>query len=148
MARLNRDTFKPLMLAVLLVGIALLVFGLLRYITNAQALQESRDQIAKLEAIYQEQVQTNGGQPDTNDPATEAAGRGLFSASMGQRKLEGDMWQGAVIMGAGVIVLALGWLGYDMLRGKRKAADEPAAAAEAEKAVRLTNGEVIGKLDE
>lgn len=145
MARLNRDTFKPLLLAVLLVGIALLAFGLLRLITNAQALQDSRDQIAKLEAIYQQQVQTNGGQPDTNDPATEAAGRGLFSASMGQRKLEEDMWQGAVIMGAGVIVLAVGWLGYDLLRGKRKATAEP--AADAEKPVRLTNGEVIGKLD-
>jgi hypothetical protein len=145
MARLNRDTFKPLMLAVLLVGIALLVFGLFRFASNAQALQDSRNQTAELEATLRQQIDANGGQANPGDPATDAAGRMLFSASMGQRKLEGDMWQGAIIMGVGVIVLALGWLGYDMLRGKRKADSEP--AVEADKPIRLANGDVIGKLD-
>lgn len=120
MARLSRDTFKPLMLAILLLGVGLLAFGLYRFVSNSQALDASLAQTAALEASLQQQIAASGGTPAPGDPAVDAAGRMLFSASMGQRQLAEDRMQGVIILGAGVVLTALGWLGYDLLRGKKQ----------------------------
>lgn len=102
---LKNDNFKPLMLALIMLGIVALALGLYRFIDLSQQLQNN--------LAYQ--LQSGGGQ--SMNIQTQADAQMLIGASVQMQRLTGQRSEAVVLIGAGVALIALGWLGYDLARG-------------------------------
>jgi hypothetical protein len=104
MALLSRENLRSVTIALILLGLLALGFGGVRFVMASQA----------REANYAYLQRAKG---DTLQLSEEQA-RVLFSADMELRTLERQRNEGAIFIGVGVALVALGWLGGDLLRKK------------------------------
>jgi hypothetical protein len=94
----RREWFRPLALALLMIGIGLTVFGVISFI-NTQS---------QIEQNFAHRVQT---EQITLEALTEAEGMMLMSADIQLGQLQNDLNRAVIMSGVGIICLAVGWMG-------------------------------------
>lgn len=104
----SRESIKTVVAAIILIGIVVFLFGLYQFITASQGIENN----------YAYQFRSQNTSVQEMDQAT---GRVLMIEDMKLRDLQRTRNEAAIITGAGVILIAGGWLGADMLRGRMKA---------------------------
>jgi hypothetical protein len=107
MARvLQAEWFRSLMLALLIIGLALLAFGVFRYVTLTYDIGQNM----AFQIMSQDQ---------SIDPQSVSEAQGLIAANESLREMVSAR-NGAVIAGgAGLILIAIGWLGRDLSSARR-----------------------------
>ncbi len=106
---LSYEKLKSVFYALILIGLALLVFGCYRFISTSQAVT------ANFAYRYHQQ---NVAVQDID----EATARVLMSADLDLRDLERQRNEAVIWVGAGVALTALGWLINDLFRSRYKKA--------------------------
>ena len=104
---LTYEKVKPVFYALILIGLVLLLFGFYRFMTTSQAMTDN--------FAYKYQQQNTSTQ--SIDAATA---RVLMSADLDLRGLERQRNEAVIIIGAGVILTAVGWLLNDFLRSRHR----------------------------
>jgi hypothetical protein len=104
----TQERINALIAALVLIGIALILVGVWRYVDAAQRLTGNQAQ----------SIQT--GDASFNIETPEQA-QGLIAADVQRRRLEHQQNESLIMAGIGLASLALGWLGYDLVRTRRKA---------------------------
>lgn len=105
--KLNGEQIRPFMLAFIIVGIMALLFGGYRFVDSATRIQNN--------AAFQAK---NGVQ--TISPENQAGAQVLFAAGAEYRDLLGERNEAIIFIGAGLVLLSLGWLGNDIIRSRHK----------------------------
>jgi hypothetical protein len=106
---LREDWLKALTLAALIIGVLLVVTGAAFFV----------DASIKLPKNLAYQARSSG----TEIPLqSEAEGRMLMAADIEARSLESQRDQALIIGGAGLVVVALGWIGYNFVNSRRSVA--------------------------
>ena len=108
-----------LLFTAIVVGVLLAAYGGLRYV----------DLSNQLAANPAAQIHQEGGEVEL-ESKTEA--HGLMAADIERRRLVAEQHNMMVAGGAGLALLGLGWLGYDILRGRRRKQAEHDAAPQSE----------------
>jgi uncharacterized membrane protein YidH (DUF202 family) len=103
----THERINALIAALVLIGIALLLVGIWRYVDAGQRLTGNEAQA----------IQT--GDASLNIQTPEQA-QGLIAADVQRRRLERQQNESLIMAGVGLALLALGWLGYDLVRTRRK----------------------------
>ncbi len=104
---LTQERINALIAALVLIGIALLLVGIGRYVDAAQRLIGNEAQSIQM------------GDASLNVETPEQA-QGLIAADVQRRRLERQQNESLIMAGVGLASLALGWLGYDLVRARRK----------------------------
>ncbi len=108
-----------LLFTAIVVGVLLAAYGGLRYL----------DLSNQLAANPATQIHQEGGEVEL-ESKTEA--HGLMAADIERRRLVAEQHNMMIAGGAGLALLGLGWLGYDILRGRRRKQAEHDAAPQSE----------------
>jgi hypothetical protein len=103
----DKESVKSLMLALILVGVALTIISIVGYIRNTYEIGQN--------LAYQIQSQNQ-----TIDPQTPTEGQMLMAADMQLRDLVRDRNTMLILGGAGLILIAVGWIGRDLVRGRAR----------------------------
>ncbi len=106
---LDRLLFTAIVVGILLVG-----FSAFRYM----------DASKKLSVNTAAQIHEAGGEVELE---SKAQAQGLMAADIERRRLVTEQYNMMVIGGVGLALLALGWLGYDIMRGRRRKEDSTEA---------------------
>ncbi|MCA0455707.1 MAG: hypothetical protein LCI00_17150 [Chloroflexi bacterium] len=101
------EKVKPFFYAFILIGLALLVFGLYRFVTTSQAVTDN--------FAYRYHQQNTAVQS-----IDEATARVLMSADLDLRDLERQRNEAVIVIGAGIILTAVGWLLNDFFRSRHQ----------------------------
>jgi hypothetical protein len=112
----NREKLRPFLLALMIIGVLALALAAYRYLDAWTQLQNNQ--------AYQFEV--NG---QTASPESEAMAQSLIAAGMEYRRLNLQRNEALMIGGSGLVLLALGWLGSDLLSGKRRKGEPDSAPA-------------------
>lgn len=104
---LQSETARALLLALILIGVGLAVFGGVQYARLTLAINDN--------VAYQ--INARGEQID---PQSMTEGQLLMAASMALRELDAERDRALIAGGAGLMLIAVGWLGRE-LTGSRKA---------------------------
>ncbi len=104
---LTYEKLKPVFYAIILIGLGLLIFGFYRFVSASQAIPDNF-------AYRFHEQNTSVQQLD------EATGRVLMSADLALRKLERERSESVIIIGAGVVLTAIGWLLNDFARARHR----------------------------
>lgn len=114
---INADWIRGVIIAFILIGIVLVVLGVVQFVSTSIALDNN--------LAYQ--VRT-GEQPATAGSNTEA--RGLVASDLERRDLVQERYNALIIGGAGLVLLSIGWIGFDVARNRRKLNEQaPSSAA-------------------
>jgi uncharacterized membrane protein YidH (DUF202 family) len=108
----HQEWFRSLALAIVIIGVALSLFSAARY----------ADLSFRIAGNASFQVRQAGGQAALQ---TETDARMLMSADLQLRELESDRNTALIAGGIGLVILAVGWLGYDMSRARKTAPNVP-----------------------
>jgi hypothetical protein len=112
---LTTSWMERVLFAVVIVGILLTLFGLVRIV----------DTTIKINNNSAQQFHDSG---ETLDIQNTEEGRGLMASDLERRellKIRGEM---IMLVGIGLAILGLGWLGYDFRNGRLRKEDEPTLA--------------------
>lgn len=104
---LSYEKLKPVFYAVILIGLALVLVGCYRFFTTSQAITDN--------FAYRYHQQNTAVQA-----IDEATARVLMSADLDLRDLERQRNEAVIVIGAGVVLTALGWLVNDLFRSRYK----------------------------
>lgn len=96
-----------LLFTAIAVGVLLAAYGGLRYL----------DLSNQLSANPAAQIHQAGGEVEVE---SKSEAHGLMAADIERRRLVAEQRDMMVAGGVGLALLGLGWLGYDILRGRRK----------------------------
>lgn len=96
-------------MALVMIGVVLLLVGLAYFIDTTQRLNSN--------AAYQ--IQTSGQQIN---PQSEAEAQGLIISDIQKRDLLQRRSLAVAFIGGGLVLLTAGWLGRDILTGRRRMA--------------------------
>jgi len=111
----TQERVNAFIMALILIGVVLIAMGAYQFLDAAQKLQSNTaHQILNAEA--------------TAEAQSLDAAQGLVASDMERRRLDRQHDQSLIMAGAGLALLAVGWLGYDYVRGRRKANATPAAS--------------------
>ncbi|MBE2182367.1 MAG: hypothetical protein IAE89_02975 [Anaerolineae bacterium] len=114
---LDQEWFRSLFLALMIIGILLLAFGVIRYFTLSYQMGQN--------LAFQIQAQSQNV-----DPQTMAEAQGLMASNEALRQIEAGRSQSVIFSGAGLVLIAVGWLGRDWVQSKRrKTAKAPTSAS-------------------
>lgn len=105
----NRERVNALIMAFLLIAVVLIALGVIQFI----------DASLKLQGNLSQQMQSG---EITLDPQSAAEAQGIVAADIARRKLDRQRNTALVLAGAGLALGAVGWLGYDIARGRRSKA--------------------------
>ena len=108
-----------LLFTAIVVGILLAAYGGLRYL----------DLSNRLAANPAAQIHQEGGEVELE---SKSEAHGLMAADLERRRLVAEQRDMMVAGGIGLALLGLGWLGYDILRGRRRKQDEASPAPQAD----------------
>lgn len=103
----RQDTIRIVLMALILIGGALAVIGIIQFASATLSLQNN--------AAYQASI---GGEPLAL--GSEEQAQGLIAASMEYRRLLAQRNTALILGGAGLVAGAVGWLGYDFLRSRQR----------------------------
>lgn len=106
---INLEQLKPFAMALIIIGVLALFFGVYRFVNAALLIQDNPAFKA----------QSNN---QTVAPQSQEEAQILVSAGMQYRQLVGERNDALIIGGAGLILLALGWLGNDFIKSRQKSA--------------------------
>ena len=111
----DAELMERLLFTAIVVGILLAAGGAIRYFMLQNELSTN----------LAAQVRAEGG-----EVAIESKGQahGLMASDIERRRLVAEQFNMMILGGVGLALLGLGWLGYDIVRGRRR--QEGAAAAE------------------
>ncbi|MBL8164592.1 MAG: hypothetical protein JNJ61_21560 [Anaerolineae bacterium] len=112
----NREKLRPFALALMIIGVLALVLAAYRYVDAWTQLQNNQ--------AYQVEVNAQ-----TVTPENEAMAQTLIAAGMEYRRLNLQRNEALMIGGGGLVLLALGWLGSDLISGKKRKAESNSAPA-------------------
>lgn len=114
----RQEWFRTLFLVLLILGVVLLGFAVVRYLTLSYSIGQN--------IAYQ--IHSQGGQAD---PQTINEAQGLMAADLDLREMLHQQNLALIIGGVGLILLGAGWLGRDLVmsRWRRLSAAAPPAAA-------------------
>lgn len=112
--------FERLLFTAIVVGVLLAAYGGLRYL----------DLSSQLAANPATQIRQEGGEVALE---SKSEAHGLMAADIERRRLLVEQREAMIAGGVGLALLGLGWLGYDILRLRRRkqtssAEDDPSAA--------------------
>ncbi len=96
-----------LLFTAIVVGILLAAYGGLRYL----------DLSNQLTANPAAQIHQEGGEVELE---SKSEAQSLMAADIERRRLVAEQHNMMIAGGAGLALLGLGWLGYDILRGRRR----------------------------
>jgi len=109
---LSSELARSLMLALILVGIVMTVFGIVQYVRLT----------GDINANIAYQINARG---EEINPQTMTEGQMLMTAGMELRELDHQRDISLIVGGSGLVLIALGWLGRE-LGAPRKPAASPA----------------------
>ena len=107
------DLVEKLLFSVIVVGILLVAYGALRYITLSN----------QLSGNMAAQIHDEGGEVKLE---SKAQAQGLMAADVERRRIVAEQFNMMIIGGFGLALLGLGWLSYDILRSRRRKTEAPA----------------------
>jgi len=99
--------FERLLFTAIVVGVLLAAYGGARYL----------DLSNQLAANPAAQIRQEGGEVALE---SKSEAHGLMAADIERRRLVGEQREAMIAGGVGLALLGLGWLGYDILRGRRR----------------------------
>lgn len=111
-----------LLFTAIVVGILLAAYGGLRYL----------DLSNQLAANPAAQIHQEGGEVELE---SKSEAHGLMAADIERRRLVAEQHNMMIAGGAGLALLGLGWLGYDILRGRRRKQREDSSAPQSHDSV-------------
>ena len=104
---LNSELIERLLFTIIIIGILLIAGAGYRYLDISN----------QLSGNPAAQIHEAGGEVELE---SKAQAQGLMAADIERRRLLTEQYNMMVIGGAGLALLGLGWLGYDMMRGRRR----------------------------
>ena len=104
---LNTDLIERLLFTAIVIGILLVGYGAFRYLELSN----------QLSGNMAAQIHEDGGEVTVE---SKAQAQGLMASDIQRRRLVAEQFNMMVIGGIGLALLGLGWLGYDILRGRRR----------------------------
>lgn len=104
---LNAELMERLLFTAIVGGILLVGGAGLRYL----------DVTNQLAGNLAAQIHDEGGEVTLE---SKAQAQGLMASDIARRRLVAEQFNMMVIGGAGLALLGLGWLGYDIMRGRRR----------------------------
>lgn len=106
---IDHEWTKPFCMALMILGVGALFIGFWSFVNASQQIQSN--------PAYQIKQQSS----DQQAPIDQSAALGLMSADRELRELQAGRNQAVVVIGGGVILTVLGWLGLDFIRSRRRA---------------------------
>jgi uncharacterized membrane protein YidH (DUF202 family) len=116
----TQERINALIAALVLIGLALVIVGVWRYVDASQ----------RLAGNYAQDIREGDISFNVENP--EQA-QGLIAADVQRRRLERQQNESLILAGVGLASLAVGWIGYDVIRGRRRAKSQPPASSPIEK---------------
>lgn len=113
---LNHDLAKPFALALILIGVGLIAFAVFRYAQTSYNIGQN--------FAFQRQVQSESEGADIA-LQNESEARVLMAEDMELRDLVRERNNTFVVGGAGLIVLAVGWLLNDLVNSNQNTKNQP-----------------------
>ncbi len=107
---LNTDFIERLLFTSIVIGILLVGYGAWRYLELS----------SQLSGNMAAQIHQDGGEVALE---SQAQAQGLMASDIQRRRLVSEQFNMMIIGGIGLALLGLGWLGYDILRGRRRKAE-------------------------
>ena len=105
-----------LLFTAILVGILLIAGAGYRYLDISN----------QLSGNMAAQIHDEGGEVTVE---SKAQAQGLMAADIERRRLVTEQYNMMIIGGVGLALLGLGWLGYDIVRGRRRRSDTSSEAS-------------------
>ena len=115
----NSELVERLLFTAIVVGIFMVAGASFRYLNLSN----------QLSGNIAAQIHESGGEVEL-ESKTEA--QGLMAADIQRRRITSEQYNMMIIGGAGLALLGLGWLGYDIMRGRRRKAKSASAEASVE----------------
>jgi H+/Cl- antiporter ClcA len=112
----TQERINAFIMALILIGVVLVTISVVRFVSASQQLDGNLAQ------------QMQSGEIPVN-PETPEETQGLIASDIERRRLSGERNEALIMGGAGLGLLAVGWLGYDFARGRRKSRPEQATEA-------------------
>ncbi|MCY3781952.1 MAG: hypothetical protein OXG78_16680 [Chloroflexi bacterium] len=104
---LNAELIERLLFTTIVIGILLIAGAGWRYL----------DLSNQLSGNIAAQIHDEGGEVTVE---SKAQAQGLMASDIQRRRMVSEQFNMMVIGGVGLALLGLGWLGYDILRGRRR----------------------------
>lgn len=108
----QQEWFRAIALAFVMIGVALSLFSAARYV----------DLSFRIAGNASFQVRQAGGKAALE---TQTDARMLMAADLQLRELDSERNTALIAGGAGLVILAIGWLGYDLSRTQRQRLNVP-----------------------
>ena len=105
---LDSELTERLLFTAIVVGIILAAGGAIRYVMLGN----------QLSGNMAAQIHDEGGEVEIE---SKRQAQGLMAADIERRRLVAEQYDVMIIAGAGLALLGLGWLGTDIIRGRRRA---------------------------
>lgn len=108
---IDQEWFRSLFLTLIIIGILLLAFGVIRYFTLSYQMGQN----------LAFQIQS---QDQSVDPQTMVEAQGLMASNEELREINAGRSQSVIFAGVGLVLIAVGWLGRDWVRSQRRKAEK------------------------
>lgn len=105
----DTELLERLLFTAIVVGILLAAGGAIRYVMLGN----------QLAGNLAAQIHDDGGEVEIE---SKSQAQGLMAADIERRRLVAEQFNMMIIAGAGLALLGLGWLGTDIIRGRRRPA--------------------------
>ncbi len=106
---LENEFIERLLFTAIVIGILMAAGGAIRYLMISNELSEN----------LAAQIHDDGGEVAIE---SKSQAQGLMASDLERRRLVSEQFNMMIIGGAGLALLGLGWLGTDIVRGRRKRA--------------------------
>ncbi len=114
---LNSELVERLLFTAIVAGIFMVAGAGFRYL-------DLSNQLAGNVAV---EIHEGGGEVELE---SKSEAHGLMAADIQRRRIMSEQYNMMVIGGAGLALLGLGWLGYDIMRGRRRKANGSATESD------------------
>ncbi len=118
---LDKELLERVLFAAIVVGILMAGYAALQYV----------DLSNRLAGNMSAQIRESGGEVKLE---SKSQAQGLMASDIERRRLVSQQYNMMVLGGVGLAVLGLGWLGYDLARGRRRKSEAAGADTSADEA--------------